>query len=113
MIVLTDKLTELSGSVTDTRGRAVTDYVVVLLPGEAKRGAAAMRFTRTIRPDQQGAYRVRGLPPGEYLVAAVEALEQGREWDPEFQGRVRDLGRGVTLREGQSLALDLKLTGGL
>jgi hypothetical protein len=113
VIVLTDKLTELSGSVTDTRGRAVTDYVVVLLPGEAKQGAAAMRFTRTIRPDQEGAYRVRGLPPGEYLVAAVEALEQGREWDPEFQGRVRDLGRSVTLREGQSLALDLKLTGGL
>jgi carboxypeptidase family protein len=113
VIVLTDKLTELSGSVTDTRGRAVTDYVVVLLPGEAKQGAAAMRFTRTIRPDQEGAYRVRGLPPGEYLVAAVEALEQGGEWDPEFQGRVRDLGRSVTLREGQSLALDLKLTGGL
>ena len=72
-----------------------------------------MRFTRTMRPDQQGSYSVRGLPPGEYLVAAVESLEQGREWDPEFQGRVRDVGRSVTLREGQSLALDLKLTGGL
>ena len=113
VIVLTDKLTEISGGVTDNRGRALTDYVVVLLPGEMKEGAAATRFTRTIRPDQQGAYRVRGLPPGEYLVAAVESLEQGREWDPEFQGRVRDIGRSVTLTEGQSLALDLKLTGGL
>ena len=113
VIVLTDKLTEISGGVTDTRGRSVTDYVVVLLPSEAKAGSAATRFTRTIRPDQQGSYSVRGLPPGEYLVAAVESLEQGREWDPEFQGRVRDVGRTVTLKEGQSLALDLKLTGGL
>ena len=112
-IVLTDKLTEVSGSVTDDRGRPLTNYVVVLLPSEPKEGAAAMRFTRTTRPDQQGAYRMRGLPPGEYLVAAVESLEQGREWAPEFQDRVRDAARRITLKEGQSLALDLKLTGGL
>lgn len=110
VIVLTDKLTEISGAVSDTRGRTLSDYVVVLLPSEAKTGTAAMRFTRTIRPDQQGSYSVRGLPPGEYLVAAVESLEQGREWDPEFQGRVRDVGRRVTLTEGQTLSLDLKLT---
>ena len=113
VIVLTDKLTEVSGGVTDDRGRALTDYVVVLLPSEEKEGAAAMRFTRTVRPDQQGSYRVRGLPPGRYRVAAVESLEEGREWDPEFQGRLRDAGRGVTLTEGQSLSLDLKMAGGL
>jgi hypothetical protein len=113
VIVMTDKLTEISGGVTDTRGRSVSDYVVVLLPSEAKAGAAATRFTRAIRPDQQGSYSVRGLPPGEYLAAAVEALEQGREWDPEFQGRVRDVGRRVTLTEGQSMTVDLKLTAGL
>jgi hypothetical protein len=112
-IVLTDKLTEVTGGVTDDRGRALTDYVVVLLPEEQRDGVAAMRFTRTIRPDQQGAYRLRGVPPGRYVVAAVESLEQGREWDPEFQGRVRDVARSITLREGQSLALDLKLAGGL
>ena len=113
VIVLTDRLTEISGGVTDTRGRILSDYVVVLLPSEPKAGAAATRFTRTIRPDQQGSFSVRGLPPGEYLVAAIESLEQGREWDPEFQGRVRDVGRRVTLTEGQSLALDLKLTAAL
>jgi hypothetical protein len=113
VIVLTDRLTEVTGGVTDTRGRPSTDYVVVLLPSEAKAGAAAMRYTRTVRPDQQGSFSVRGLPPGEYLAAAVESLEQGREWDPEFQGRVRDVGRRVTLTEGQSLSLDLKLAGGL
>jgi hypothetical protein len=113
VIVLTDKLTELFGGVSDDRGRALNDYVVVLLPSEPKEGAAAMRFTRTVRPDQEGSYRVRGVPPGRYLVAAVESLEQGREWDPEFQKRVREAARSITLSEGQSLAVDLKLTGGL
>jgi sarcosine oxidase gamma subunit len=112
-IVLTDKLTEVSGSVTDERARPLTDYVVVLLPAEAKEGNAALRFTRTVRPDQQGSYRVRGLPPGQYLIAALESLEQGREWDPAFQDRFRDVARGIALREGQSLSMDLRITSGL
>jgi protocatechuate 3,4-dioxygenase beta subunit len=112
-IVLTDKLTEVSGSVTDERGRLLADYVVVLLPAEPKEGMAAMRFTRTVRPDQQGSYRVRGLPPGRYLIAALESLEQGREWDPEFQDRFRDLARGISLTEGQSASMDLRITSGL
>jgi hypothetical protein len=112
-IVVTDKLTELSGSVTDERARRLTDYVVVLLPAEPKEGLAATRFVRTVRPDQQGSYRVRGLPPGQYLIAALESLEQGREWDPEFQDRFRDVARGIALREGQSLSMDLRITSGL
>ena len=60
-------------------------------PEEPSTGTAAVRVTRTVRPDQ----------------------EQGREWDPEFQSRVRDVARSLTLREGQSIALDLKLASGL
>ncbi len=112
-IVLTDRLTELSGTVTDERGQPVKDYVVVLLPGELKDGVSPLRFTRTIRPDQEGVYRTRGLPPGAYVAAAVETVEQGGEWDPEFQRRVRDVARSLTVREGQTTTLDLKLAGGL
>jgi hypothetical protein len=112
-IVMTDKLTELSGTVADDRGRALQDYVVVVLPEERREGAAATRFTRTVRPDQEGAFRVRGLPPGRYLAAAVESVEQGGEWSPEFQARVRNAARVVTLREGQATTLDLKLATGL
>jgi hypothetical protein len=112
-IVMTDKLTELTGTVADDRGRALKDYVVVVLPEEPKEGAAATRFTRTVRPDQEGTFRVRGLPPGRYVAAAVESVEQGGEWSPEFQERVRAAARGITLREGQASTLDLKLATGL
>ncbi len=40
------------------------------------------RYTRVVRPDQQGRFETRGLPPGNYLAAAVESLEQGGQWDP-------------------------------
>ena len=91
-IVLTDKLTEVSGSVTDERARRLADYVVVLLPDEPKEGMTAMRFTRTIRPDQQGSYRVRGLPPGRYLIAALRIARAGARMGPGVPGSVPRLG---------------------
>ncbi len=93
-VVLTDKVTDVSG----------TD------PAEEKEGMAATRYIRTARPDQNGGFRIRALPPGRYLAAAVEQLEQGREWDPEFIRRFRDAAKPVTLVEGQTLTLSLTLT---
>ena len=66
-IVLTDKLTEVSGQVTDARGRALKDYAVVVQPSDPKPAPAMTRYLRVVRPDQDGRFRVRGLPPGAYL----------------------------------------------
>ncbi len=110
-VVLTDQVTEVSGTVTGAHGEAVKDYVVVVHPVEEREGTAAMRYIRTARPDQNGGFRIRALPPGRYLAAAVEQLEQGREWDPEFVRRFRDAAKPVTLVEGQTLTLSLTLTG--
>jgi carboxypeptidase family protein len=112
-IVLTDKLTDVSGQVTDGRGGAVKDYLVVLQPSEPMTGQALNRYLRTVRPDSDGRYRSKGLPPGEYLATAVESLEQGRHFVPEVQSRLRDAGRRFTVREGQTVVLDLKLTEGV
>jgi protocatechuate 3,4-dioxygenase beta subunit len=106
-IVLTDRVTDLSGTVVGNRDEPLKDYVVVVHPAEEKDGAAIMRYVRTARPDQDGRFRIRGLPPGRYVAAAVEALEQGREWDPEFVRRIRDVATRFTLGEGQTLTLSL------
>jgi hypothetical protein len=105
----------ITGHVTDEFGEPITgvqvqDYVVIVQPAESKEGSAATRYVRTARPDQEGRFRIRALPPGRYLAAAVESLEQGREWDPEFSRRVRESGTVFTLTEGQTQALSLKLS---
>ena len=64
---------------------------------------------RTSRPDQDGRFRIRALPAGRYLAAAVEVLEQGREWDPEFVRRFRDAATPFALAEGQTHTLSLTL----
>ena len=64
-IVLTDRTTNLSGFARNTRGETMTDYVLATFPSQLKEGAVATRFTRTVRPDQDGKFQLRGLPPGE------------------------------------------------
>jgi hypothetical protein len=110
VIRLTDKLTQISGRVSDDRGQVQRDYVVVIQPvGELEPVVAARRI-RTARPDTSGRFETRGMRPGRYVATAVEALEQGRQFSPEFREQLRGRGREFSVREGESIALDLTLT---
>ena len=109
-IVMTDKQTTLAGTVRDGRGQAVLDYTVAIFPEQLREGAMPGRYTRVVRPDQQGRFETRGLPPGNYLAAAVESLEQGGHWDPAFRKRVEPAAKRFRLTEGQAATIDLTLT---
>jgi hypothetical protein len=109
-IVMTDKQTALSGTVRDGRGQPVLNYTVAIFPEQLREGAMPGRYTRVVRPDQQGRFETRGLPPGDYVAAAVESLEQGGHWDPAFRKQVAPNSRRFKLTEGQSATVDLTLT---
>lgn len=108
-IVLTDRVTNLSGSVRNARGEIVKDYVLTIFPDNLKEGAVPARFTRTVQPDQDGQYKASGLPAGDYFAAAVEWLEQGGQFDPAFREQLKARAKTFTLTEGQTLNLDLQL----
>ena len=113
VIRLTDKLTQISGRVSDGRGQVLRDYVVVIQPAETLEPVVAARRIRAARPDTNGRFETRGMRPGRYVATAVEALEQGRQFSPEFQEQLRRSGREFSVREGETIALDLTLTGNL
>lgn len=110
VIRLTDKLTQISGRVSDGRGQVLRDYVVVIQPADAKEPTVASRLIRTARPDTSGRFEIRGMRPGRYVATAIEVLEQGRQNAPEFQQQLRGSGHEFSVREGETVALDLKLT---
>jgi uncharacterized protein (DUF2141 family) len=100
-IVLTSNVTELMGGVTDARGEPASDYAAVVFSVDRDFRYAQSRFVRLARPEQDGAFRVRGLPPGDYYVAALSWV-QGEEWqDPALLESLATRATRVTLTEGQ------------
>jgi hypothetical protein len=108
-IVLTDRLSELNGSVSardhDTKGSSV-----IVFADDANLWTFPTRYVRMVRADEQGRFTLRGLPPGAtYLAAAVDSVEEGEWQDPEFLERLREPASRVTLREGETKTLTLPL----
>ena len=110
-IVLTKKVTSLSGQVTDSRGNPVLDATIVVFPADEKLWTYQSRFIKAVRPDQDGKFQVTGLPgPERYLAVALQGLEDGQAGDPEFLAAIRDLATRVELGEGESKSVDVKLS---
>jgi hypothetical protein len=108
-VVLTRKLTEVSGQILGERNAPDTDATVIVFSDNPDRWTFGSRFVRTVRPNQEGRYTLRGMPPHDYLVVAVKDLEPGQFQDPEFLDTVRAHAERVKLNEGQSAVQDLKV----
>jgi carboxypeptidase family protein len=109
VITLTDQLSEITGSVRDGRGEPVADYVLVAFPENTRLWGAQSRFVQTTRPNQNGTFSIKGLPPGRYLAAVVPALENGLQNDPAVLEQLRPRARSFSLAEGQTLNLNLEM----
>jgi hypothetical protein len=110
-IVLTSKLTDISGSVTASNGEPVKDYTVVIFAEDPQKWTVPMtRYVTGTRPDQQGRFQVKNLPAGSYYAVAVDYIPQGEWGDPELLDRLKDKAKRITLGEGEAKTLDLKIT---
>ena len=112
-VELTSQLSDLSGFVSNARGDNVKDYSVVVFSRDRERWGFASRFLGGGRPDQDGKYRVRNLPAGNYYAIALDYVEQGAGTDPEFLDRVKDRATEFSLADGETKTLSLKLVTGL
>jgi protocatechuate 3,4-dioxygenase beta subunit len=110
VVVFTDRITELSGTVTDQSGNPMTDFTVLAFPTDARLWRPNARQIMTARPDQNGAYQIHGLPPGDYYVAPVDPSEPGEWFDPEFLEAHREDAAHVVLGEGESRTEDFHVS---
>jgi protocatechuate 3,4-dioxygenase beta subunit len=109
-ITVTDKVSEVDGTVVTAKGEPTRDYTVVVFPDDPAKWAYPSRYLRSGRADQQGQFKIRGLPPDDrYLAVAVNYLEDGEGGDPQFLEQIKDSATRFSLREGETKALDLKL----
>ena len=110
-VIFSQKTTDLSGLLTDERGKPVLDATVVIFPANKDLWTFASRYMRSARPDTNGRYSIKSLPPSDdYLIIAVQNLEQGQFSDPDFLTRARDEAKSFSLNEGEFKAVDVKLS---
>jgi protocatechuate 3,4-dioxygenase beta subunit len=109
-VVLTSKLTEVKGTVKGAGSLPAKDYTLVLFSDEPQRWSAPnSRYIASARPDQDGRFQIKNLPPGGYYAVAVDYLAQGEWNDPDVLDRLKAKATKFSLDEGETKTLDLKM----
>jgi Carboxypeptidase regulatory-like domain len=110
VVTFTDKVNEITGSVTDAQGNAVTEYTVLAFSTNSAVWRPQSRQIAIARPDQTGMFRIRNLPSGEYYVVTVDPSEPGEWFDPGYLDQHRGGASRVTLGDGDVKTQDFKVT---
>lgn len=111
-IVLTSHITEVTGSVIDERGRLVFNATVIVAAQDRERWYEESRFLKRAALGPDGTFSIRGLPPGDYFVTAIDPTQMtdAAGWqDPEFLESLGSFATKVTLTDGQKLSVSPKL----
>jgi hypothetical protein len=110
-IVLSNTGARIDGTVSDVADRRVREFAVVAFSANRAHWFAGSRYVRWAATTPNGSFDVGDLPPGDYLVAAVDALPPG-DWQA-LDGLDALVPRAtrVTLREGEARTITLPLTG--
>lgn len=111
-VELTNRPTDLSGVVTNAKGEAIKDYSVIVFPQDSDKWTPNSRYMRTSRPDQDGRYKVTGVPAGQYLVIALDYLDQNDWNDKDFLEKIRSKATTFSLNDGETKSVDLRITTG-
>lgn len=108
-IVLTNRQQVVTGLVSNSKGEPVLDATVTLFPRNPDEWTGPTRHMGGARPDQNGRYSVRTLPPGEYFAVATMDSSR-RSSDPrQFYQDLSRLATAFTLTEGETRVVDLKV----
>ncbi len=109
VITLAAELAELSGSVVQSSGAPAPEYTVVIAPGDRRYWVPGARRVQLARPTSAGRFVFRGLPAGDYLVAAVTDLEPGRQYDLDFLAAMTASAVRVSIADGSRHVQDIRV----
>ena len=109
LLKLTAKTAEIAGVVTTSAGDPAPDRTVVLFPADRAHRVPRSRRIQVVQPSPDGRYTIRGLPPGDYRLAAVDGVEAGQQFDPVFLAQLDSDAVSTTVRAAASVTADLRV----
>ena len=109
VITMTDRPTEISGTMTDATGAPAPEYFMIAFSADQSHWIPGGRRIQQVRPASDGLFVFRHLPPGEYRLAAVAEIQEGEWSDPEFLKNLVDASIKITLTEGAKVRQDIRI----
>jgi hypothetical protein len=105
----TDQTTAISGTLQEGLGQPSSDYTVVVFPVDSRYWVAQARRIKSTRPTTTGQFSFQGLPPGDYLLAAIGDVEPGTWFDPAVLEQLVPNSVSVQLLPGQKAVQNLRI----
>jgi hypothetical protein len=111
-VVVADTAASIAGTAADERSQPVEEYWVVAFSTDYTRWYTGSPRVRNAYA-AGGRFTIAALPPGDYWVAAVDALDGDSvngEWQsPDLLNRLAAGARRVTLSESERASVELRL----
>jgi hypothetical protein len=108
-VVLSPRVAEIEGTITDGKGQPIEGIQAVLVP-DAHRDRSELFRAVTTGPN--GRFTIRGVPPGDYKVFAWESIEAFGYYDPELLKRDEAKGQRIKIQESDKVTVSVKLIPG-
>ncbi len=109
VITISDRLSTVSGALSDTAGKPLPNYSIVLAAADTRFWTPASRRIRVTESDANGHYAFAGMPAGDYWIAAVPDMDPGSQFDPEFLKAAAASSVRVTLGDGATDEQNIRL----
>jgi hypothetical protein len=112
VVTFTKAVTEIGGRILDASGQAAPGFPIVIFSTRPSDWVAGSRRVVSVKPASDGAYRIRGLPPGDYYLCALSDLDVNDLYDTAFLEQLASSSIKLTLADGERKTQDLKIGGG-
>ncbi len=109
-IVLARNAGSLAGRVEDERKQPAAGVFVTLIPDLSTARLYRTDMYKTTSTDAEGRFEVKGLPPGDYKIFALEGFEKDAWLDPEFFKPYEERGLSIKVGEGRVFTLETPLS---
>ena len=109
VVTITDRPSELAGTITDGEGRPAADYFIVAFAADRTFWTRPSRRVVQTRTAGDGSYSIKGLPPGQYRIAALTDLESADAITPAFLESLVAASLPVTIADRQRTTQNLRI----
>lgn len=107
-IRISDSPGEVSGTIVDTNARARGRCAVMAFPTDRTRWVPTSHRIVAARSNEAGWFNLRGLPRGEYYLAALDKCDDGTQLEPDILGAY--VSRAARIRIEDSSRLTVSVT---